>query len=82
MSRSGASRMCRVGWLAGAWECKRCTWTILLVVYPDCTDAAANQRMTLPARGGHICRTKSVLSVAAAPRSLTRIPLGARTFHV
>jgi hypothetical protein len=38
--------------------------------------------LPVPARGGHICRKKCVLSVAAAPRSLTRIPLGARTFHV
>jgi hypothetical protein len=29
-----------------------------------------NQRMKLSRRGGHTCRTKSVLSVPAAPRSL------------
>jgi hypothetical protein len=32
-----------------------------------------NQRLKLSARGGHTCRKKSVLSVAAAGRSLSAI---------
>ena len=32
-----------------------------------------NQRMKLARRGGHSCRTKSVLPVAAPPRSLCAI---------
>ena len=34
---------------------------------------APNMRMKLACRGGHICRKKSVLSVAAPPRSLCAI---------
>jgi hypothetical protein len=32
-----------------------------------------NQRLKLSGRGGHICRKKSVLSVAAPARSLSAI---------
>jgi hypothetical protein len=65
MSRSGASRMCRVGWLTGAWECMRCTWTILLVVYPDCTGQPSNRRMTLPGRCLILSETPIVVTIAA-----------------
>jgi hypothetical protein len=36
-------------------------------------DAPPNQRMKLSRRGGHFCRRKSVLSVAAPTRSLCAI---------
>jgi hypothetical protein len=39
---------------------------------PVISDTAQDdQRMKLPGRGGHICRTNSGLSVAATPRSLS-----------
>ena len=49
MSRCAASKTIRGAWLESAQRCKRCTWTILLAVYPDYTALPSNQRHQLTA---------------------------------